>query len=81
MSVVSILRQSTNSSGGVPRTLSVGGGLTVGLSTGLGLAVLFILPSSSSYVSGFLLLILGFCFIVGGISYFAGKLLSRRKSS
>ncbi len=80
MSVVSILRQS-NSSGGVPRALSVGGGLTVGLSSGLGLFVLFVLPNASSYVSSFLLLVLGFCFVVGGISYFAGRFLSRRKAS
>lgn len=66
-----------NSVGG--STLRIGGAVTVAFSLVAGLLVLFVIPGACSFVSGLLLIFLGFLFIIGGLAFFLGNVMLRRK--
>jgi hypothetical protein len=59
--------------------LRIGGAFTVVFSLVVGLLVLFVIPGACSFVSGLELIILGFLFIVGVVTFFLGNALLRRK--
>ncbi len=59
--------------------LRIAGAFTAIFSLAVGLLVLFVIPSACSFVSGLLLIFLGFLFIIGGLAFLLGSVMLRRK--
>ncbi|MEW6033867.1 MAG: hypothetical protein AB1603_03315 [Chloroflexota bacterium] len=53
-----------------------GGGLTAAFSLATGLFVLFVIPANA-YVTGGLVIIFGFTFILGALAFLVGKVFLR----
>ncbi len=60
--------------------LRIGGAFTAVFSLVVGLLVLYVIPSACSFFTSLELLILGFLFIGGVLTFLVGLLLSRRKA-
>ncbi len=60
--------------------LRIGGALTAVFSLVMGLLVLFVIPGACTFVSGLLLVVLGFLFIIGVLAFFLGNVLLHRKT-
>ncbi len=74
---MAIIQSPINDTGTI---LRVGGGFTAVFSLAIGLLVLFVIPSTCSFVGSIQLLILGLLFIGGVLTFLVGLLLSQRKA-
>ncbi len=59
--------------------LSVGGGFIMVFSVVMGLIILFVIPGGCSFVGSLQLIILGFLFVGGVLTFFLGVALSWKK--
>ncbi len=60
--------------------LRIGGAFTVVFSVVVSLLVLYAIPTACSFLGSLQLVILGFLFIIGVLTFFLGLVLSRRKA-
>lgn len=59
--------------------LRIAGGFIAVFSAVMALLILFVIPGACSFLSGLELLILGFLFIIGGLTFFLGTVFSWKK--